>query len=205
MKGMFRRLPIPSCVIAASLCVLTGSSALYAQDDSTQHMRKYKPPPPSATVQVTVVRAYNGKPIPDAHVIFHPIEGDKDKGALELKTSEDGKATIDVIPLGDTVTLQVIANGFQTYGQVYKIDKLNMSMEVRMNRPAPQYSLYKNSGNGSGSGGSGNNTGSGTDPGSQKSGSSPNSAPPASDSKPSGPSGQSDPPSNGNQSQPAPK
>jgi len=199
---MFRRLSFPFCIIVTTLSLFAGSSALRAQDDSSQHMRKYKPPPPSATIQVTVVRAYNGKPIPDAHVIFHPIEGDKDKGALELKTSEDGKATIDVIPLGDTVTLQVIANGFQTYGQVYKIDKLNMSMEVRLSRPAPQYSVYKNPTNDSGSGGgSGNNTGSGSDSGSQKSGSSPN-PPPASDNKPSG---QSDPPSNQSQPPPPPK
>ena len=92
-----------------------------------------------------MVRDYNGKPIHDAHVIFHPIEGDKDKGALELKTNDDGKAIIDVIPVGDTVTPQVIADGFQTYGQDYKIDKPNMSMEVRMKRPVQQYSIYKNS------------------------------------------------------------
>ncbi len=147
------------------------------------------------------MRAYNGKPVSDAHVIFHPIEGDKDKGALELKTGEDGKATIDVIPLGDTVTLQVIANGFQTYGQIYKIDKLHMSMEVRLNRPTSQYSTYKNSAPNSGSG-SGSGTGSGDNSGSEKpSGSSPNSPPPDSSGKPN----QSDPPSNQNQPQPPPK
>jgi hypothetical protein len=143
MRGMFRPAIFPLCV-ALSFGLLAGSLPLHSQDDDSHHGRKYKAPPPSATIQVTVVRAYNGKPIPDAHVIFHPIEGDKDKGALELKTSEDGKATIDVIPVGDTVTLQVIADGFQTYGQVYKIDKLNMAMEVRMNRPTSQYSIYKN-------------------------------------------------------------
>ena len=104
-----------------------------------------KVPPPSARIEVTVVRDYNGKPIHDAHVIFHPIEGDHDTGALELKTNEDGKTIIDVIPVGDTVTLQVIAAGFQTSGQVYKIDKPNMSMEVRLKRPSEQYSTYKNS------------------------------------------------------------
>ncbi len=141
---MFHRASLPVCVLLASLSLIAGSCTLRAQDDDSHHGRKYKAPPPSATIAVTVVRAYNGKPISDAHVIFHPIEGDKDKGALELKTNEDGKVTIDVIPLGDTVTLQVIADGFQTYGQVYKIDKLNMAMEVRLNRPASQYSTYKN-------------------------------------------------------------
>ena len=108
-----------------------------------------------------------------------------------------------MIPIGDTVTLQVIADGFQTYGQVYKIDKLKMAMEVRLNRPVPQYSIYKNSagnsepGNGSGSG---NDTGSDNHSGSGKSsGSTPNSPPPDSGSKPS------DPPPNPSPSQPPPK
>jgi hypothetical protein len=172
---MFRRSSLFFCVLLASFGLIAGSFTLRAQNDDSHHGRKYKAPPPSSRIEVTVVRAYNGKPITDAHVIFHAIEGDKDKGALELKTNEDGKAIIDVIPLGDTVTLQVIANGFQTYGQVYKIDKLQMTMEVRMNRPTSQYSVYKNS--------------------------TPNSPPPDS----SGKSGQSDPPPNTSQPQPPPK
>jgi hypothetical protein len=199
MKGMFRRSSLSLYAALASFCLIAGSITLRAQDDDSHHGRKYKVPPASAHIEVTVVRDYNGKPIHDAHVIFHPIEGDKDKGALELKTNEDGKAIIDVIPIGDTVTLQVIANGFQTYGQVYKVDKLDMSMEVRLSRPAQQYSTYKNSNPDSGTG-SGNNSGSG-----KSSASPPDSAPPASGDKPSVSSGQSDPPPSSNQSQPPPK
>ncbi|MGA2206686.1 MAG: hypothetical protein ABSG10_08125 [Terracidiphilus sp.] len=187
------------CTALASFGLIAGSLALRAQDDNSRHGRKYKTPPPSARIEVTVVRDYNGKPIEQAHIIIHPIEGDKDKGGLELKTNEDGKALIDVIPIGDTVALQVIANGFQTYGQVYKIDKPNMSMEVRLKRPASQYSVYKNStadpGSGSNSG-TNNNSGSG-----KSSGPSPNSAPPASGNKPSGSGGKSDAQPNASQSQ----
>ncbi len=145
MELMFRRTFLPLCVVLSSLGLIAGSLALHAQDADSHHGRKYKVPPPSSRIEVTVVRDYNGKPIHDAHVIFHPIEGDHDKGALELKTNDDGKAIIDVIPIGDTVNLQVIADGFQTSGQVYKIDKPNMSMEVRLKRPVQQYSTYKNS------------------------------------------------------------
>lgn len=120
------------------------ASLLHAQDDSGRKGRKYKAPPPSARIEVTVLNAVNGKPIDHAAVIFHPIEGDRDKGGMELKTNEDGKALIDVIPLGDTVRLQVIAKGFQTYGGDYKVDKLEMAMEVRLNRPGQQYSIYGN-------------------------------------------------------------
>ena len=195
LRRFFRRF----CIALASFSLIAVSFALHAQDDNSRHGRKYKAPPPSARIEVTVVRDYNGKPIDQAHVIFHPIEGDKDKGALEVKTNEDGKALINVIPIGDTVTLQVIANGFQTYGQVYKIDKSEMSMEVRLKRPGPQYSVYKNSSANPGSGsssGTDNNTGSG-----KSSGSSRNSAPPASGSKPSGSGGQSDAQPNASHSQ----
>jgi hypothetical protein len=104
--------------------------------------RKYTPPPATATIKVTVLRATNGKPIPNAAVVFHPMEGDKDKGALELKSDEDGKVTIDVIPIGDTVRLQVIADGWKTYGDDYKIDTDSKEIVVKMKRPGEQYSLY---------------------------------------------------------------
>ena len=77
-------------------------------------------------------------------VVFHPMEGERDKGNMELKTNEDGKTIIDVLPIGDTVRLQVIARGFQTFGEDYKIDKADMAIEIRMKRPGEQYSIYKN-------------------------------------------------------------
>ena len=42
---------------------------------------------------------------------------------MEMKTNEEGKTIIDVIPIGDTMRLQVIADGFQTFGQDYKIER----------------------------------------------------------------------------------
>ena len=58
---------------------------------------------------------------------------------MELKTNEDGKATIDILPLGGMVRLQVIAHGFQTYGEDYKVDKTELGIEIRMKRPGEQY------------------------------------------------------------------
>src|ERR1700684_678615 len=104
--------------------------------------RKYTPPPSTATIKVTVLRSTNGKPIPNAAVVFHPMKGDQDEGALELKSDEDGKVTIDVIPIGDTVRLQVIADGWKTYGEDYKIDSDSKEIVVKMKRPSEQYSLY---------------------------------------------------------------
>lgn len=62
---------------------------------------------------------------------------------MELKTNEEGKAVLDVVPIGDTVRLQIIANGFQTYGADYQIDTETKDIEVKLLRPGKQYSIYE--------------------------------------------------------------
>src|ERR1700690_1694655 len=96
--------------------------------------RKYTPPPPTASIKVTVLRSTNGKPIPNAAAIFHPIKNGKDEGALELKSDDDGIVKTDVIPVGDTVRLQVIAPGWPTYGEDYRIQTDSKEIVVKMNR-----------------------------------------------------------------------
>lgn len=112
-----------------------------SKQDAPRRGRKYTPPKPTSRVEVTVVRASNGKPIPNAGVVFHLKE---EKGNMELKTDSDGKVSIDVLPTGSKVRLQVIANGFQTYGEDYELDAAQKDIEVRMRRPQEQYSIYKN-------------------------------------------------------------
>ena len=62
---------------------------------------------------------------------------------MELKTNEDGKTLIDILPIGGTVRMQIIAKGFQTFGDDYKVDKDQIAIEIRMKRPGEQYSIYK--------------------------------------------------------------
>jgi len=143
MDCMVRRTLFSLAVIVAGLCLACSSLAAHSQDDTTKRGRKFKAPPPTARIEVTILRDVNGKPIENAAVVFHPMVGNKDDGNMELKTNEDGKTIIDVLPLGDTVRLQVIAHGFQTYGEDYKVDKAEMGIEIRMKRPGEQYSIYK--------------------------------------------------------------
>jgi pyruvate/2-oxoglutarate dehydrogenase complex dihydrolipoamide acyltransferase (E2) component len=141
---MFHRTILRHTMLSAGLVLAFGSFHAIAQQDDSHRGRHYKVPPLSSRIEVSVVRAASGKPVEAAAVIFHPMEGESDKGSMELKTNEDGKVVIDVIPVGDTVRLQVIAHGFQTYGEDFKIDKQSMTMEVRLKRPGEQYSIYKN-------------------------------------------------------------
>jgi hypothetical protein len=143
MKAMVRRSIFRVFVIFAGFGLVVSLLAAHGQDDTTKRGRKYKSPPPTARVEVTILRDFNGKPIENAAVVFHPMSGEKDEGNMELKTNEDGKAIIDVLPLGDTVRLQVIAKGYQTYGEDYKIDRASLVIEVKMKRPGAQYSIYQ--------------------------------------------------------------
>ena len=124
------------------ICLLTTGLMVSAQS-TDKRGRKYKAPPPTARLEVSVVRDTDAKPIENAAVIFHPIVDGHHEGNMELKSNEDGKALIDVLPIGNTVRLQIIAKGFQTYGQDYLIDKDEMALEIRMKRPGEQYSIYK--------------------------------------------------------------
>jgi len=128
-------------VFVAGFGLIVSALVVNAQDTS-QRGRKYKSPPPTARVEVTVLRDVNAKPIENAAVIFHLVG---EKGNMELKTNEDGKAVIDVLPLGGKVRLQVIAKGFQTYGEDFNIDKAELGIGVKMKRPGEQYSIYPKS------------------------------------------------------------
>jgi hypothetical protein len=161
---MFRRPILFAAISLATVGLASLPAIAQSSKDDQGWTRKYKTPPPSSRIEVTVLKAFNGKPIENASVIFHPIQGDKDQGQLELKTNEDGKAIIDVIPIGDTVRLQVIANGYQTYGEDYKIDKAEMTMQVKMKRPGGQYSTYGAGGSAKPDSGSDKSSGSGTPP-----------------------------------------
>lgn len=108
---------------------------------SEQHMRKYKPETPPAHIEVTVTKAFNGKPVANAAVIFHPLKNGKDEGNLEIKTNHEGIATLDLIPPGENVRLQVVADGFQTFGQDYTLAADN-KIDVKLQKPAKQSSIY---------------------------------------------------------------
>jgi 5-hydroxyisourate hydrolase-like protein (transthyretin family) len=85
-----------------------------------------------------------GKPVENASIIFHTFHDGKDQGNMEVKTNEEGKASIDVIPIGDEVQLQVFRSGFQTYGENFTNDLATRDITVKVKPPGGQYSVYQN-------------------------------------------------------------
>lgn len=98
---------------------------------------------PMSNMRFVVVRDTTGKPVKNAAVVLHPVKknGKQAMGGLELKTDDDGKTWIDGIPYGQ-LRVQVLAPGFQTFGQDYEIKTPETEITVRLKKPTGQYSAY---------------------------------------------------------------
>jgi hypothetical protein len=97
-----------------------------------------------AALAFVVLRDYNGKPVKNASVIMHPVKknGKQRNSGLQLKTNTDGKASFDGVPYGP-LRVQVLAQGFQTFGEDYDVNKAEMEITVKLKRPQGQYSIYE--------------------------------------------------------------
>ena len=135
---MRKKFLIVSAVIMVLGCGLVGRTA--AQDDDEDEG-------PMSDLRFVVVRDYNGKPVRNAAVVLHPVnrKGKQSLGGLELKTDNDGRTSIDGIPYGP-LRVQVLAPGFQTFGEDYQINKPELEITVKLKRPGGQYSAYGNKG-----------------------------------------------------------
>ena len=129
--------------LALALALSSAVPLVLAQEESAPRRgRKYKAPPETSHIEVQVLRDNNGKPLLNASVIFRAVKDGKDEGNLQVKTNEEGKATIDVIATGSTVGVQVIADGYATYAGEYLVRESSREIQIRMLRPRAQISTY---------------------------------------------------------------
>lgn len=105
--------------------------------------QKDKDEEPTSWVYFSVIKESNGKPVRNAAVILHAVDdhGKQQRGDLELKTNPEGKTDFDGIPYGK-VRVQVLAHGFQTYGEDFDIDQAKTEITIKMKPPQGQYSIY---------------------------------------------------------------
>lgn len=98
----------------------------------------------STKLTVQVNSSVTGKPIDRASVLvrFRHGRGVNMKKILtswETKTNQEGSVTIPEIPQGQ-ITIQVIAEDYQTFGNVYELDQPAQTVTVKLNPPQAQYS-----------------------------------------------------------------
>jgi hypothetical protein len=97
-------------------------------------------------LRLHVLADTNKQPVANAHVIVRFVKGKKfffkDKRASwEAKTNGKGSLVLDGIPPG-SVKIQVIAKGYQTYGDEHELSKPEEQLTILLKTPAGQYSAY---------------------------------------------------------------
>lgn len=95
------------------------------------------------------VKTLGGKPIERASVVVNFVEG---RSAMklgkkiikhwEIRTNQDGIAKLPTIPQGK-VKIQVIAKGYQTFGDFFEVNEEEKTIEIKLNPPQPQYSAHQ--------------------------------------------------------------
>jgi len=105
--------------------------------------------PPMTKIRVEVRKAANDKPVDRASVVVKFVEGrsvvklgKKIMTSYQMRTNQDGVASMPAIPQGK-IQIQVIAKGFQTYGQIIEIGEEEKTVEVKLNDPQPQYTVHQ--------------------------------------------------------------
>ena len=102
------------------------------------------------TTRLTIlVNNENGKPVDRASVVVKFKNGRSVKKfgktirtSWELRTNQEGLVKIPPIPQGD-ILIQVIAKGYQTYGDTLTIEEPTHTVDVKLSRPAKQYSAHE--------------------------------------------------------------
>jgi hypothetical protein len=97
-----------------------------------------------------VVKTQAGTPVDHAEVIVrwkadakHPrISFSKNvRRQFELRSDQQGQIEIPEIPQG-SIQIQVVAKGYQTFGQIYDIYEEERTIPVTVNPPQQQYSSH---------------------------------------------------------------
>jgi hypothetical protein len=89
-----------------------------------------------------------GKPIDRASVIVRFVKG-RSKVKLgkkvwknwETRTNQEGVAKVPELPQGD-IMIQVIAKGYQTFGDTFDVNEDEKIIDIKLNPPQPQYSAH---------------------------------------------------------------
>lgn len=104
--------------------------------------------PPMTRLRIEVKNLY-GKPVERASVVVRFVEGrsvakfgKKIITNWEMRTNQEGVARIPPIPQGK-IQVQVIARGYQTFGQVVEVKEEEKTVEVKLNPPQAQHSEHR--------------------------------------------------------------
>lgn len=103
--------------------------------------------PPMTKLRIEV-RNPADKPVDRAGVIVRFVEGrsvakfgKKIRTHWELRTNQEGIVKVPPIPQGK-ILIQVIAKGYQTFGDYVEVNEEEKTVPIKLNSPQPQYSAH---------------------------------------------------------------
>src|SRR3954447_26072277 len=95
------------------------------------------------------VKNSDGKPVDRASVLVKFVEGrsiiklgKKIRTSWELKTNQEGVASIPPIPQGK-ILVQIIAKNYQTFGQQFDVSEEEKTLDIKLDPPQRQYSAHE--------------------------------------------------------------
>jgi len=95
-----------------------------------------------------VVTTRSGRPIDRADVIVRfggrsvVKLGKMVRTTWEMRSSQEGVAEIPDMPKGK-IRIQVIAKGYQTFGDTFDVNEDERTIEIKLNPPQKQYSSHE--------------------------------------------------------------
>jgi len=99
----------------------------------------------NSRLTLQVLNESNKQPVADAHVVVRFVEERilrRDKRvSWEAKTNRKGVVVLSDLPTGK-LKLQIIAKGFQTYGDEHDLQKQQEEMTILLQPPKGQVSAY---------------------------------------------------------------
>jgi hypothetical protein len=138
MTNFLRVFLLGPCLAAASVFVCQ----LAAQNPSVASPDRKPAPNPESRITIEVTGGDKDSPIENASVYFKYIEEHKIKKnktlELNVKTNRDGVAHVPDAPLG-RVLIQVLAEGWKSYGRWFDITDPKQTIKVHLERPPKWY------------------------------------------------------------------
>lgn len=125
-----------------SMLVLLFAVAAHGQEKDADAKAKQDSGAKDARLTIVVTGGDEKKPVENASVYIRFVEehkhGKDKKVEMNLKTNQAGVCHVPVIPPGNFL-IQVIADGWKTYGEYYDPSRIEPTINITLARPPKWY------------------------------------------------------------------
>lgn len=130
------------CVAALALALCLAPLPMSAQANQTQPSAKQPASEQYSRVTIEVSGGEGETPVENASIYIKYVEERKvlkdKKVELNIKTNKDGQAHVQSAPMG-RVLVQVVADGWKTYGRWYDIAEAKQTIKIHLDKPPKWY------------------------------------------------------------------